>query len=73
MEDNRELAGFYLHELEEVNEEIIENIKEYDGYPVSSLAETTFLPVVEQAEATLKNGSAVLFSLSFADFTAEFR
>ncbi|HMB98246.1 MAG TPA: hypothetical protein VKM36_07170 [Balneolaceae bacterium] len=58
LENNRELAGFYLHELEEVSEEIIENIEEYDGHPVSSLAETMFLPAVEQAEATLNNGSA---------------
>jgi hypothetical protein len=57
LENNSELAGFYLHELEEVSEEIIENIEEYDGYPVSSLTETMFLPVVEQAETTLENGS----------------
>jgi len=58
LENNSELAGFYLHELEEVSEEIIENIEEYDGHPVSSLTETMFLPVVEQAGATLENSSA---------------
>ena len=64
LEDNRKLAGFYIHELEEVSEEIIENIEEYDGHPVSSLTKTMFLPVVEQAETTLKHGSADEFRKS---------
>lgn len=57
LENNGELAGFYLHELEEVSEEIIDNIDEYDGHPISNLTETMFLPVIEQAETALENGS----------------
>lgn len=51
--ENKELAGFYLHELEELSEDINEHIDEYDGHPVGRLTTTMLLPVIEETEATL--------------------
>jgi hypothetical protein len=51
---NDRLAYFYLHELEETAEEIIEDIGEYDGYPVSALTREMLLPTVESLEDSVK-------------------
>jgi len=51
LENNPELAGFYLHEIKEVNETIIENIDEYDGHPVGELSNTMLKPVIENTES----------------------
>lgn len=53
---NAELADFYLHELEETTEDVIEHIKEYDGFPVSELTATMLMPVIEDLEDALDAG-----------------
>lgn len=51
--ENGELAGFYMHELEETAEDIIAHIEEYEGFPVSELTRTILLPVIEELEEEL--------------------
>ncbi len=51
---NAELAGFYLHELEETIEEIQELVPTHDGSPIGKMAEQMMVPVMEQLEKALK-------------------
>ena len=53
---NGELAGFYLHELEELAEDIGENVPEYDGHRVGELTLQMLLPAIESVESEIKNG-----------------
>lgn len=52
---NAPLAGFYLHELEETAEFIIENIESYDDQPVGQLTEQMFMPAVELLEDAVED------------------
>lgn len=51
---NRELAGFYAHELEETAEELAE-IDEYDGYPIGQLSAAMLGPVLARLETALES------------------
>lgn len=53
---NKKLSAFYLHELEETTEDIIENITEYHGFPVSDLSRTMLLPAIEEMEDEITSG-----------------
>jgi len=57
--DNVELAAFYLHEVEEVAEEIVDEVPEYDGRPVSQLVESTLEPGLEALETAIENGDGM--------------
>jgi len=50
---NAPLAGFYLHELEETAEFIIENIESYDDQPVGQLTQQMLMPAVELLEGAV--------------------
>lgn len=50
---NGELTHFYMHELEETAEGIIESIGEYHGAPVGQLVKTLLMPAIEAAESRL--------------------
>ena len=45
--DNAQLAGFYLHESEELLEEIREAVPEYDGFPIALQIEQIATPAYE--------------------------
>lgn len=47
---NGPLADFYLHELEEVAEDVVANIPAYDDYPVGDLTREMLLPAIEHLE-----------------------
>jgi hypothetical protein len=47
---NAPLAGFYLHELEETAEYVIEHVESYDDKPVGQLTEQMLMPAVEALE-----------------------
>ncbi len=47
---NAPLAGFYLHELEETAEFIVEHIESYDDQPVGQLTAQMLIPSVELLE-----------------------
>lgn len=51
---NTRLAHFYLHELEETSETVIEQIESYADQPVGSLVKHMLLPAIERVEATLE-------------------
>lgn len=53
---NPELADFYLHELEETTEYVVENIESYDGHAIGKLMESMLLPALERLEKPLKSG-----------------
>ena len=54
--DNAELAGFYVHELEEAVETIGTEIDSYDGYPVGQLTTGTMIAPIEALEAAMASG-----------------
>lgn len=47
---NGPLADFYLHELEEVAEYVVENIPAYGDYPIGELTREMMLPSIERLE-----------------------
>jgi hypothetical protein len=53
---NARLANFYLHELEETSEDVVENIDRYDDHPVGKLVKEMLLPAIERAEDALETG-----------------
>lgn len=55
--ENAELADFYIHELEETTEDVIEFISEYGGFPISDLTKTMLLPLIEDLEDELETGN----------------
>jgi len=50
---NERAAGFYLHELEEMNETIVDDVPSYEGHAIGPLTETMLVPQVEAVEAAL--------------------
>lgn len=60
-EVNWELAGFYVHELEEHTEELVDGNVTYDGYNISQLAKTMVEPMVEELEESVEKKDQVLF------------
>ena len=53
---NRPLAGFYLHELEELAEEVIDEVPAYDGHAVADLTAGMLVPVIERLENLVQQG-----------------
>ena len=54
--ENSELTDFYLHELEEAAEELIEANLVYADQPVGMLTQSMLLPVIEEMEDLLDDG-----------------
>jgi hypothetical protein len=52
---NAELAGFYLHEVEEVAGAIRDGVPEYDGFPIGPLVGAMLMPHLERLEEALEN------------------
>ena len=53
---NRKLGAFYVHELEEVLEEIVRNVPSYDDHPVAHLAESILEPRLNEVEKAIESG-----------------
>jgi hypothetical protein len=51
--EDRNLMEFYQHELEESTLEIIADVPEYDGYPISEMIDAMFLPELLTLKALL--------------------
>lgn len=51
---NAQTADFYLHELEETSETIIDEVPSYEGHAIASLTDTLFVPTVEAVESALE-------------------
>ena len=54
--ENSDLLDFYIHELEELTEDLIEAEMVYHGEEVSILTETMLEPVIEDLEDALESG-----------------
>ena len=52
---NAQLTDFYLHELEEVLEDIAK-VPEYDGFPIADLSRAMMTPLMDELEAGAKAG-----------------
>jgi len=57
--NNKQLIGFYLHELEESAEEIQDDIPSYDGFPVGQLTGSKLMPRIEALEHAVKNDADI--------------
>ena len=53
---NQQLVDFYLHELEELAEDVIGGVPEYDGFPVGELVEAMLLSEIERVEQVAAEG-----------------
>ena len=53
---NGQLAGYYIHELEETVEETAASVPEYDGHPVGRLTADMMPPAIEALEKALEGG-----------------
>jgi hypothetical protein len=51
---NAELAGFYLHEVEEVAESIRDEVPDYEGFPIGPLVGSMLVPYLERLEEALE-------------------
>lgn len=56
-----ELVDFYLHELEETAESIVEQGIEEDGVNISALAQSILIPSIESVEEAVDTGNLTLF------------
>lgn len=54
--ENKALLDFYIHELEEATEEIIEADLVYHDQPVGQLTETMLEPTIEELENAVESG-----------------
>jgi hypothetical protein len=61
---NRDLQGFYIHEVEEVIEAVSE-IDNYDGIAISTLLQSTLKPAFEQLEAAIEDGDQPKVSAAY--------
>jgi hypothetical protein len=52
--ENEALVDFYIHELEELTEDIIESGMIYHGYPVAELTESMLEPAIERLEEAVE-------------------
>lgn len=63
---NFELADFYLHEMEELMEELAE-IDSYDGYPIGKLTPAMLGPSVEKLEDAVDDRDAALALKTYSE------
>lgn len=54
--ENAELAGYYIHELEELVEKLAEAGVVYEGHQVGALTESMLTPAIEALETALETG-----------------
>lgn len=55
--ENEALLDFYIHELEEATEEIIEADLVYQDQPIGQLTETMLEPTIEELENAVETGN----------------
>jgi hypothetical protein len=65
---NWELADFYVHELHEVTEELIEAGVIHDGQNLSQLAEAIFEESLDKVDSAIDSQNQVLFRKSYEMF-----
>lgn len=60
-----ELAGFYLHEIEETAEGLIEAKVVDEGHNISELVRAMLMPAIESLEGAVANKDAALFATRY--------
>lgn len=66
-EKNGPLAHFYLHELEETSQTVVEEIDSYGDKPIGRLVKDMLLPAIERVEATLESDDWAGMERRFAE------
>lgn len=64
---NVELAGFYVHEMEELADEIVADIPEYEGHEIGPLVESMLVPEIEALEGRVQQSEWSEASASLDD------
>lgn len=54
--ENRRLVDFYLHEIEELAEDVLAGVPEYDGFPIGSLVESMLITEIDRLEEVVDQG-----------------
>lgn len=62
---NWELAGFYLHEIEETAEGLVQAQVVHEGHNISALVQTMLLPVVEGLEEATEAKDTAVFATRY--------
>lgn len=61
---NQALQGFYVHEVEEVVEELTE-VEDFDGIPIGELVKTILVPTLHKLEHAVKAKDAAAADTAF--------
>ena len=64
---NEKLISFYLHELEELSEEIADEVDTYDGFRVGELTETMLIPKIEAMQRAAEEGDVAASFMRLID------
>ena len=62
---NAQLGDFYLHELEEAAEYVIDHIALYDDVPVGQLTREMLLPAIEALEDAVDSGDSAQGGIAY--------
>lgn len=65
--ENAELTGFYIHEMEELADEIVGDIPEYEGHEIGRLVESMLVPEIEALEERIDGDDWAEASASIDD------
>lgn len=68
-ENNWELADFYVHELHEITEELVDGGVTHDDYDISQLAKTMLEPAVENLDKSVKQKNQEDFITNYTALT----
>ena len=58
--NNVEVLKFYLHELEEVTQEVIDNVVTYEGYAIASLTQQMLSSEIERLVGGIQSGNGAM-------------
>jgi len=64
-EQNWQLADFYLHEIHEISEDLVDEKVVYDGYEIGVLVNKMLEPAIEKMEKTIEQEDSMLFKTNY--------
>lgn len=64
---NAELGDFYLHEIEEAAEYVVDNLPLYRDFPVGQLTREMLLPAIEAVEDAVESGDWAQSRTAYAE------
>ena len=64
--ENWELAKFYHHEMEESMEQVIDEQFHYDGFDITKLSKSMFVPQFDELESAIEKKDKAIFEESYS-------